>query len=1194
MATLEIHDGRNQVRRVRITRDNPAMFGSDPMCDIVLDGPGVQPFHGRIRWKTHRYKADASPEVPWIEVNGVQVKSKSLYQGDEIRVGACRIFLISLEEGPDHGEKTVVQEAPRSRTPSRSRPDPAVNPPDARDFARMEMAPPSLEEPAPRSVDGGSPQVPLRRTRPKRSGQDFDDVDEALTGRKKKDSLTGLMRQVGEKSVELPAPDLPQPSVSLSRRFFSKFERAPGDDRILGSPLVIGLIATFTVLVGFSLALWSTITRAIASNQYNVASEDMESGNFPNAIKGFDAFLTSNPTDRRAGKAKVMRALARVRQHTGPVGASWGNALGEAQSMVEEVGQIPEYRDSSVELAEELRKTAEALADRAGELADRKTLGEAEAAVSLHGRVVGQAAAALIEKSKIPEKLARARAAIQKSQDRAASLVAMDAAIKANKPGEAYASRDTLVRRYGDLTADKEVLKRLALANDLVKQAVSFDPSGRPGENSPLEERTGPPTSLVLRLDPGKPPGPGNGPVAFALADGLAFGLDAATGAPRWQAPVGLASPFPPLAIAGDPPSALIVDARSNELTRRNARTGALIWRQGLDGPVADPPLILGNQILQPTLDGRLLQMDVATGSIRGTLKLGRKLARTPVADDSGTHLYLLGDEDCLFLLGLDPLQCLAVEYIGHESGSVAAAPVRAGRFYVLPENQAIDQGRWRVFLIDESGLKLRPVQELPVGGWTLASPATSGRVIWSNSDRGELIAYSIIAEDAKTPFTQTARIAPGSDLEGPAFPRAKTERDFWLASSRSGRFELDLERGKLTSTWTRHEAGSALAPIQAFDRILVLTQQDDEGPGTALWGLDPNTGDVRWRTTLGAPWTIPPVSSTSGDRLTTLAFDGREVALSLESLRDGGFVELPLPRPGLFRLPSSTSQRLDVDGVTVVVPAPGSSRVLVRVGSGEFRPVELPAPLASPILALGKDLVIPGLDGRIYLVDPRTGASAADPYVPPFDRSKPIRWRTPVLVDGEAFILADSEATLRRLSVDRTARPRLALTSELKLDKPLAADPASTGSSVLIVTVDAKVRSLASRDLGPQGSWPLESPRLVGPVMVADHAFVADSTGNVLAFAPDGRRIWSSRLRDTVAAGPPAVLDQSAWFLGRDGSIQRFAMTDGVAQSSNRLEILPGGGPIAVGPELVLPTGRGSVRLRGPSPNPPAGGSKR
>ena len=1174
MATLEIHDGRNQVRRVRITRDNPVMFGSDPMCDVVLEGAGVQPFHGRIRWKSRRFKADASPEVPWIEVNGLQVKSKSIYQGDEIRVGNCRIFLLSLEDGPDHGEKTVIRESPIGLDRPHAQPG-------AVEYHRMEMAPPSIEAPEPPPSGRSGREKPLKRTKYRsREPQESDETTSSGTPR----SLTGLMKKVGEQSADFELPPEPKRKRSLSagriKGAVPSFERAPGDDRVLTSPMVIGLVVTFGFLVLLSVLLWGMIARANAYRQYNVATEDMEAGDFLNAIRGFDHFLAANPDDRRAGKAKVLRALARVRQHTGSVGASWGNALLEAQAMVDEVGPLEEYRDSSLELAEDIRKAAEGLAERAGDLADPKVLAEAESAIRLHRRVAGPAAGSLIERSKVPQKLDKARAAILKSRDRAAAIASMDAALKANRPGEAYSARDGLIRRHPDLALDKEVVARLDLANEQVRKAVVYDPSGRPGEAEPPHEPLGPPTSLVLRLEPMKAPPNGAGPVAYAVADGFLFGLDSATGAPRWQVPVGLASPFPPLTIAGESPSTLAVDARSNELIRINGRTGALIWRQELGGPVADPPLILGNQVFQPTIDGRLLQIDLASGALRGTLRLGRKLARTPVADDSVQHLYLLAEEDCLFVLALDPLACVAVEYLGQAAGSAACPPARIGRFLVLPENIAIDQGRWRVFVIDEGGTKLRRVQEIAVGGWTRATPASSGPVIWSSSDRGELMAFAIGLYDAKTPFTPVARIAPGTEPEGPAFPRAKTDRDFWLASSRSGRFELDLERGVLSTTWTLGEAGPALAPIQAFDRVLVLTQQHNEGPGTSLWGVDPLSGQVRWRTVLGSAWPIGLTGSTSGDALSTIGTDGRSLSIGLDSLRTGGFIEQPLPKAGTFRLPASTSQRLEIDGATVIVPEPGASRVLVRAGSAEFRTVELPAPLATNVLVLGKNLLVPGADGRVYLIDPKTGTSAADPYVPPFDRSRPIRWRAPVLLDAGAVGLADAEATLRRIAVDTTSRPRVVVTAEMKLDKPLASDPASTGASILVATVDGKVRSLASRNLGPQGSWTLEAPRLFGPVVVAEHAFVADSAGNVVAFAPDGRRLWSSKLRDTIAAGPPALLDQSAWFLGRDGSVQRFSILDGSPQSRTLLEILPAGGPLAAGPELVVPVGPGSVRV--------------
>lgn len=1185
MATLEVHDAGSRVRRIRITRDNPVMFGSDPMCDVVLDGPGVQPFHGRIRWKSRRFKADASPDVPWIEVNGLQVKSKSLYQGDEIRIGRCRIFLLSVEDGPDHGEKTTIFKTPSSEAPALANP----GTPAGVEFHRMEMAPPSVESDfAPSSLDLPPPRpLPRGRHRPPAGG------DPARSA-SRSGHLAELMRSSGNQSADLPTPAQAgdkAPRAGRWRPTLAKFDRAPGDDRVMTSPMVLGLAVTLVVLVLFSVLLWGMIARAMTAKQYNVAVGDLEAGNFVDAIREFDRFLAASPEDDRVGKARVLRALARVRQHTGAVGSSWGTALAEARAMLDEVGGLEEYRDRSLDLAEDIRKAAEGLADRARDLADPAILAEAESAVGLHARVAGRAADDLIGRSRIPEKVEKARAAVVKARDRSAALAAMDAAIKANRPGDAYSARDALARSYHDLAADKEVVVRLIRANDLIRQAVAFDPSGRPGESDRRAGPLGPPTALVLRLDPGRKPADDAGPVAYALADGFAFGLDAATGAPRWQVAVGVASPFPPVGLAGDPPSALVVDARSDELARLDGRTGALIWRQGMGGPVSDPPLVLGNQVFQPTPDGRLLQLDLATGTLRGTLKLGRKLARTPIADDSARHLYLLGDEDCLFILALDPLSCAAVEYLGHEPGSVPCPPARVGRFFVLPENHELDQGRWRVFVIDEAGTALKGVQEFAVGGWSRATPSSSGPVIWSASDRGELVAYSIGLPESKAPFTAIARVAPGAGPGGPAFGRARTERDFSVASSRSARYELDLERGKLTTAWTLGEAGPALAPPQAFDRVVVLTHQQAGGPGTALWGVDPASGQVRWRTVLGAPWPVGLSASTSGDALTTLAADGGTLTLTRDALRAGGFVEQPMARAGVFRIPASATQRLEVDGSTVVVPGPGAARVLVRSGTGEFRPVDLPAPLGTSAVVLGKALLIPGADGRVYLVDPRTGASAADPYVPTFDRSRPIRWRAPAVVEGEAVVLADSEATLRRLSVVRSPRPRLVSTAEAKLDRPMAADPASTGASVLVATADGLIRSLAARDLGPQESWPLEAPRLLGPVVVADHAFVADNAGGIVAFAPDGRRLWSARIRDTLPAGPPAIRDGSAWFLGRDGSAHRLSMADGSEESTIPLDLLPAGGPIAVGPDLVVPAGLGSLQvLEDRTVAPPAG----
>ena len=77
---------------------------------------------------------------------------------------------------------------------------------------------------------------------------------------------------------------------------------------------------------------------------------------------------------------------------------------------------------------------------------------------------------------------------------------------------------------------------------------------------------------------------------------------------------------------------------------------------------------------------------------------------------------------------------------------------------------------------------------------------------------------------------------------------------------------------------------------------------------------------------------------------------------------------------------------------------------------------MDLPSPLGARPIAWGPHVLVPGVDGRVYLIDPATGESAADPFVPPFDRDHPYRWASPVLVEGDAVVLADREGRIRRL----------------------------------------------------------------------------------------------------------------------------------------------------------------------------------
>ena len=685
------------------------------------------------------------------------------------------------------------------------------------------------------------------------------------------------------------------------------------------------------------------MVKTLADQRYNRAVEVMEDGDYRTAIRDFDSFLTGHPEDPRAGKARVLRALSNVRQYVSVSGGTWSTALEAADEMVRQVGALPEFRDERGELAELVIRIGEGLADRARHAADPKALKEAESSISLHAEIAGEPAPAFLKRSRLPGLLEDARAAVRKADIRAAALAAMDLAISNGSAAGAYKARDELIDRYTDLAQDRELLSRMTQANELIRRAVEVDLARKRAATSPRREPLGSPTSLVLRSSLERPatvPAPGS--IVYALADGFAYALDAATGAPLWQLPVGLASPFAPQPIAGDS-TVLVVDARHDELLRLDARTGKLIWRHELGEPVESPPLVLGEQLYQVLPGGSLIVMELKSGERRTTVKLGVPLSHAPASDEQGRFLYVLGRRDNLFVLAREGLACLAVEYLGHEEGSLPCQPVRIGRFLIVVENNRPTDSRWLILVLDDEGAKVRQVQQIDVPGWSWGAPASSGSVIWATGDRGGVEAFALGDYASNSPVRSLARHNPDAASSGPAFGKALSERELWLGAGRSGRFVLDPERGELALQSALGVLGAALAPVQWAGRRVVLTFQYPQVGGTLLVGVDPVSGSLAWQTVLGSHWPTPLQHPPRGDALETLGQNGHLSVLSVDQLQSGGFVEILLPRAGETSLPSGTVLRLAGDGRESLVLAPGQGASAVWVEGAKLRTAGVP-----------------------------------------------------------------------------------------------------------------------------------------------------------------------------------------------------------------------------------------------------------
>jgi outer membrane protein assembly factor BamB len=1220
MATIEVHDGQGRVQFVALSRDHPLLFGTSASCDVVLEGEGIRPVHGRIRWKSTKFKIEASPDAQFVLLNGRKMTTASVHQGDEIAVGPCRMFMIKVDDDQETAAATKSQ-VDEGRT--------TVLPPPSR---RMSGTPEPPHRSQDRTRKGPGGETLLEREdwlgSLKRVRRPEPDVSGTYTLARANDS-DGSRQDKGQKLAGL----VQAVRASIARLRALSNSSAPGRERIASSPLVICLVVLLAVLVAMGFGLKSIITANIASRTYDRAVDDFNNGDYRNSIHNFDIFLESYPEDSRVGKARVVRAFANVQQYAAPDAGTWSNALEAAKEMMDQVGGEEEFRDERIDLAELIIKIGEALAARAKQSADPASLAEAESAVALHAQVAGEAAPSLLTKSSLPAKLNEARATVRKARILAETLATMDQALKSSKragakagteaegtggaastvgsaggalphgttmsPGvmldafkddaasRVYQARDALVDQYPDLAHNPALIQRMTAANELIRLDVTVNPTHRSAVVAPRPDPLGPPTSVVFRTSADSAPATTDTEtIVFALADGFGYAINGTTGAPRWHVPLGLAAPFVPRVVPGDG-TVLAFDARHNELVRLDALSGTLKWRLDLEGPIQDPPLIAGNQLVQVLPGGQVLFIALESGELQATVNLGRPLARTPVNDDSG-RLIVMGRQDCVFVLSRDPLSCIAVEYLGQLDGAIPCSPARLGRFLIIPENDSLTDSRWHVLVIDKDGKRLRPVQIIEVSGWTWQTPAGSGSIVWATGDKGGYQAFAVGEETSKAPFRPVSHLTADVVQSGPAYALARSERELWVASGHAGRYVLDPEQSVIDPKTPLAPPGPAMAPIQTAGRHIVLTFQDQERGGVALWGIDPDTGVVKWKTIVGAPWPTPLTATSGSTALTTFGRDGREISLSRDQIAKGGFVTMVLPRPGEFTLPSGQRLDLVIDGKPAVAIVPHDYKNMLWVQEpgkpGGWRKIGLPTSRASNPLVWGSAILIPGIDARAYLIDPLTAQSRAEPFVPKFDRDRQGVWLAPAPLDGDNVVLADEVGRVARIALRTTPVPRLADEADRALDQRIIADPASTGGAVIVATADGKIRALAARDLSAVGSWPLAAPLASRPYAIKDGCLVMDRAGGVTAFGRDGQRTWSINL-PTEVVGAPLAKDQSIAFLTADGSLHVRARADGAPLDQKTLGVLPASGLIELGDQVLIAAARGTIRPVKPEP---------
>ena len=278
----------------------------------------------------------------------------------------------------------------------------------------------------------------------------------------------------------------------------------------------------------------------------------------------------------------------------------------------------------------------------------------------------------------------------------------------------------------------------MTAANELIRRAVTVDPTRRPAENAPRARSARAADEPGAALPAQRRRSSSAESIVFALADGFAYAIDGRPVLPSGM----LRSVWPRRSCRsrhgrGDraSPSTPVMTSWSASMPG----TEHSIWRLALGERARRSSAGAG----QPALPGAPQRQDARDRTRFGRASIDRQpgpSARSDAGhDESGQHLYVLGRQDCLFVLARDPLSCVGSRLSGPPGRLDPLCPARLGRFLVIAENDSLADSRWHILVVDEDGVKVKPVQEVEVSGWTWQTPATSGPIVWGDRRQGGL-----------------------------------------------------------------------------------------------------------------------------------------------------------------------------------------------------------------------------------------------------------------------------------------------------------------------------------------------------------------------------------------------------------------------------------------------------------------------
>ncbi|QDT02441.1 outer membrane biogenesis protein BamB [Rubripirellula lacrimiformis] len=782
----------------------------------------------------------------------------------------------------------------------------------------------------------------------------------------------------------------------------------------------------------------------------------------------------------------------------------------------------------------------------------------------------------------VEEARERVKRDISRNRRLDASEQSMKESLAEKKTKDAYDTRTELLRDFPELADDQRLVSQIQSASKIQKTLVAATANLPKTVNDPPESDSI--KSIVLTTLAGRAAPDLQGETLFLRAGGSILAFNGENGQLRWRKFVGYAKDLPPVRIENGA-GVLLSDSATLEVVRCDAENGRVSWRSQIDEPFREP-ISVKDDLYISTDSGRLLALDADSGDAKWGTQIPQELETGPGVDDRTSRAYLPGDHSNLYLINTRDGACVQSHYIGHRKGTIAVPPVPLlGHVFVI-ENAGLDYSVVHILRVDESGENIRVAQPpFRLTGNVRVTPIIQGRRLIVLTDRGEVTVYDIEPTAEKDQVTVAATLPSFYD-QPTATQMAVGRTAMWITGTRVGRYELQINTGRVVRDWSLHELDTFIGQPFVSDDTLVHARRLRDTSAIRVTAANPKTGEEIWRTDVGVPVSMIK-AQTDGKGFHVVTSQAALFALDRESLASGS-TQGPIENPGKNAVGIRFEDPTAIDDVRdVLVNQVGGQTILVYNPTREkekLRQVTMQLPAGKPsggALIAGGGLFLPLSTGRAVLMNYQTGAMMATPFQPASDPVAVVDWTRPAALpdDADQVVVADSRKKIYRIRVAEQLRELSSKDVEYKFLGPAAGVNGTYVASTAGPAADFLV-GFDMTSLNESFKTLLDGRIAWGPVAAGDWCLVETEDGNLRGFTADGVEAFRVPMPQGLPVGQPLMVDDTIVLCGKDGWIVAVDPAAGKLKGSSNLGQPISAKPMAIGNRLLVPGAEGVVYI--------------